>query len=579
VSVSIDRMMYPDGVYRAAFSTDGACALATDAVQVLEATCGDSTVTDASRGTVRMAKLGFDAFRRVDAGRADVPLLETTAGAAPEQFDLVRIQVKEPGDFRVEITGRPVDGLDPRPIEGSASSGGQISGRSAVWTIPNAQPGLLDFSVRFAPGAVPGSTVSYVPEVTVARTAPASLLLDHVGAPPPPMSPVAVQRTSTLVMRQHVAPASGPPLASSQPFIPTDDRLPTAFETSAALDGAGAYYATASGRVTATSVGHLDDIAPGALGAVDTLGITTSRPWIPGADKIEARPGITEENDQWTGFDLQAQTPLASDVTLLVPPGPLAGVFWDGDVAVAGAVASIGSVGADRPGQPTNGGGRLTMDWDGSAATAWSGLWANNVPFGEPNKLNYAEYKRDVENAALGAIGYPGGYGPFSVVGMTEASIPVVVQDGDLDTRGRQPVVGDPVQVRVPQGHTFGGAFTFTVWMEETAYDYELDSGPEGMTITPIMGRGGVWLESTQDGYARDWSNLHMVSVFSSEMNRNYDGEVLTQAALVVPSGAVGAVDVVDLQGVREHRELTPGLWTATVTPEGLNVVRTAPEG
>ncbi|MDQ3991603.1 MAG: hypothetical protein M3245_04755, partial [Actinomycetota bacterium] len=213
VSVSIDRMVFPDGVYRAAFATEGACVPATDAVRVLEATCGDPTGPDASAGTVRMARLGFDAFRRVDAGRADLPVAETALAAAPEQFVRVRVQVKETGDLRVEIAGRPEGGLDPRPVEGSASSGGQIGGRSATWTVLDAQPGVRDFSVRFAPGAPAGFAGTYAPEVTITRTASSGRLLDHVGGPPPPAWPVAVRRSNTLVMRQHVAAAAGPPVA------------------------------------------------------------------------------------------------------------------------------------------------------------------------------------------------------------------------------------------------------------------------------------------------------------------------------------------------------------------------------
>lgn len=582
VTVSIDRMMYPDGIYRGSFTTTGACAPASDAVQVLEATCGDPVLPDASSGTVRMAKLGFDAFRRVDAGLADLPVLETTVAATPEQLDRVRLTVKEAGDLRVEVTGRPEGGLDPRPIAGSASSGGQITNRTVLWTVPNAQPGSLDFSVRFAPGAPAGSTTAtYVPEVKITRTGSADRLLDHVGAPPPPMWPVAVQRTSTLLMRQHLAPGYGPPTVTSTPFLPTDDAFPTSFEVQAALDGAGAYDATASGRVSALAVGHLDAIAPGALGVINTISISTSHPGIPGADKFHVFPGLTRANDQWTGFTLDARTPLGTEVYGVVPPGPLAGIFWDGDVAQAGGVAAIGDVSADREGQPANEQGRLMMDWDGSTARAWSGLWANDVPFGEPNKLQHAKYERDVVN--LVPIRTSAGYGPFSVLGMTEAALPVVVKGGDLDTTDGGTIYGEPVQVSVPQGHEFTLGLILTAQMPETAYNFDVATGPGGVTITPIMGPGGKWLESTQDGYARDWSNLHQVYMVSREMLRDFDGELTaqwtngndapgmtTQATLLVPPGAEGAIDLLDAEGVREHRRLTPGLWHVTATPDGL---------
>ncbi|MGH2691827.1 MAG: hypothetical protein ACRDHM_04920 [Actinomycetota bacterium] len=572
VTVSIDRLVFPDGYYRADFTTSGACAPASDAVLVLASSCGGD-VTDTSSGTLRMAKLGFDASRRVEAVPSDVPFLETGQASAREQLDRVLVRVLEAGDLRVEISGSAAGGLDPRPVAGSASAGGTIVDRSAVWSVANAGPGMHEFSVRFAPGAPAGFAGTFLPKVTVTRTVSSDRLLDHVGAPPPPMSPVAVQRTSTLVMAQHVAPAYGPPSAGTQPFISPPEAFPTSFETHAWLDASGAYNAPASGTVQAASVGRLDEIAPGSVGVVDTVATLNSRPWIPGADKVIATPGIRFDPDTGDVSVIDHTVATASPAALSIPypHGPTAGTFWDGDSAMVGAVAGIGELSADREGPPQNEQGRIVADWNGNTSVAWSGLWANTLPGGEPNALNHAKYKRDVENAALGAAGYPGGYGPFPVTAMTSATIPVISRGGDMDTRGGGLLEGEPVTIRVPAGHTFAGAGTFTFWMGQTKYGHAQASSPEGLTITPQMEPGGVWMESTQDGYDRDWANLHVVVVFSTELGREFDGGMIAESVAVVPEGARGAVDFLDADGGSIHRNLSPGVWRVTLSPGGVS--------
>lgn len=572
-TVSIDRMVFPDGYYRADFTTNGACAPASDAVQVLTSSCG-SGVDDSSSGTVRMAKLGFDASRRVEAVPSDVPLLETGQAAAREQLDRVIVRLHEAGDLRLVISGAQAGGLDPQPVAGSASTGGTITDRSATWTMANAAPGMYSFSVRFAPGAPAGFAGTFVPKVVVARTASGNRLLDHLGGPPPPMSPLAVQRTTTLVMAQHIAPAYGPPVAGTQPYVAARDPLPASFEAQAWLDASGAYNAQASGIVTAASIGSLEELAPGSVGVVDTAAILTSRPWIPGAEKVRAFPSVRRdaETGEVSILDSTVTTATPTTVEIPVPQGPAAGTFWDGDSAVVGAVAGIGELSVDREADPQNDQGRVHADWNGNRSVTWSGLWANNLPGGEPNALNYAKYKRDAENAALGAAGFPGGYGPFPVIATTAATIPVIAKGGDMDSRGGSLREGNPVTISVPNGHTFSGAGTFTFWMAETKYKHVQSSSPQGLTITPQMEPGGVWMESTQNGYDRDWANLHVVTVFSTELGRQIDGGMIAESAVVVPEGARGAVDFLDAEGSTTHRSLSPGHWSVTLSPEGISV-------
>src|SRR5206468_1603379 len=103
--------------------------------------------------------------------------------AAAEQFDRVHVDVTEPGDLTVTMSGTPEAGLDPRPIAGSASPGGQIADRTVTWTKAGIQPGAFDFSVQFGLGAQPGSTDSFVPQAVVTLSSSSSTLLEFaVGA-------------------------------------------------------------------------------------------------------------------------------------------------------------------------------------------------------------------------------------------------------------------------------------------------------------------------------------------------------------------------------------------------------------
>jgi hypothetical protein len=141
-----------------------------------------------------------------------------------------------------------------------------------------------------------------------------------------------------------------------------------------------------------------------------------------------------------------------------------------------------------------------------------------------------------------------------------------------MDTRGGSLREGKPVTIRIPAGHSFAGAGTFTFWMAETKYKFVQTSSPQGLTITPQMDTGGVWMESTQNGYDRDWANLHVVTVFSTELGRSIDGGMIAESAVIVPEGARAAVDFLDVNGASIHRNLFPGEWRVTLSPDGLTI-------
>jgi hypothetical protein len=565
VDVSMERMLFPDGLYLAAFEVEGACPKATDDVQVLEAECDeDPGVPDRVAGTLRFARLGFDALRRVEAGDSDRPMMETAQAAAPEQLAGVHVDLREPGDLVVEIAGIQTLEVDPRPIDGSASLGGQISDRSVTWSVPSASAGVHDFAVRFAPTATAGFTGTFVPQVTVRLSSTSATLLEGGYAAVP--SPVPAQRTSTLVMRQRVAPAYGPPITRASPYVSVASPLPSAWATQLSIDAAGAYSPLASGEASVTSPGRLDDLAPGLRDVFNSMSITTLRPLIPGGDKVGHQVGPLVEDGAFTGFSSTLRTAAPSPPVLSADPpqGPHAGMLWDGDAAELGVTGTAGVVKAVREGEPTDPGGVVATDWDGSMALAWSGLWANAVPGGEPNALNYGKHYWDTYYEANGFD-----VGPYAAVAIGSTTIPVVARGGDIDNRGGGTLVGETLSIPAPDGHTIGGVAMTTVFRASTRYQHDFAFGPgkRSVRITPKVGPDGVWLESTQDGYDRDWSNLHLLSLTSIERGRDYDGTgFVTETVLRVPPGAKGVVDFLDAQGRAHRTTVTPGVWQVLVT-------------
>jgi hypothetical protein len=214
-------------------------------------------------------------------------------------------------------------------------------------------------------------------------------------------------------------------------------------------------------------------------------------------------------------------------------------------------------------------------------------MWANNVPGGEPNSLNYDKYADDAREAALEATALNTASRPYEAMWLHAASIPFVVEGGDIDNRaGGGPIVGEPVTVKVPPGHTSGGVGLSIISLGPTNFStLERErSGSwgaitkHGVTLTPMIKPGGYWLESIGDDYLRDWINFVGVSLLSSEKGQSYD-DWETESTVVVPEGGRGAFEWIYPDGRHVDRSLSPGIWRISVTPEGLTAELMSSDG
>lgn len=560
VSVAMDRMVFPDGLYRAAFRADGACISANDDVEVTVAACGTGGA-DVTEGTLRRAVLGFDAIRKVEALPADAPLAETAQAAAPEQLDAVSVRLREAGDLTVQIAGTPAEGVDPRPVPGSASpSSGEIADRAVTWRLPGQGPGTYLFSVRFRPGAPAGSAGTFVPEVRVELRTSSGVLLRHAGGE---VSGQA-SRVSALTMRQRVAPASGPPALSTDRFhaAPGAGPLPVTWETQVALDARGQYQSLASGDVSASTRGPFEELTPGGLGVLDTAFMTTAWYDVRGQGKAQVWMGFERLDDgTLSGFRATVRTPPPAD-----PFGLQAGgaTLWDGDTMSFGVSAGAHTLDAGRKGPPVGPEGVVAPDWNGGTVHRWSGTWANVVPAAEPNAVNPQNYLAPI-------------YG-YGVLDGIAATIPMVATGGDVDNRsGGSPESGEPAVIDLFPAECASSAIWINVFLAQTKYSAGLSSllnCPSAATLTPNVGAGGYWLRSTRDGYYRDWSNVTFLSIAATDRGQpGRDVVPVHRVVALVPAGAAAEALAVDVATGREYRAaLTPGTWVVTLTSDGLAV-------
>lgn len=566
IAVGIDRMVFGDRLERATFLLVGACLEGTDDVHVIRAACSeDPDTVDETEGTVRKAALGFDAVRTVEAGDSDIPVTENAQADVSEQLDSVRVVLNEPGDLTVAVTGHPTEAVDPTPVPGSASDGGQIANRSVVWQRPAATPGVHEFSVAFRPGASEGFDGTFVPEVRVElRDRSRTLLRYETGSVE---GSAEARRTSTLTMRQRVAPRWGDPAMATDSYYPIrgSAALPTAWETSAHMDGRGAHQALLAAPVSAERIGPLDELAPGSVGIVNVAFMSSSGVPVRGQAKAGTEIGFQrDENNNPSAF--------VARVTTFPPSEPgsvgersLGSSIWDSDAMVFGSGAGVATVRARRDGLPENSNGAVASDWEGGLMRTWSGTWANLAPFAEPNALNpgpYTDVRLSTPRHNYAAV------------------MPMVAAGGDVDNRnGEGQLLGPPVTFAMPPGQCPSSALWFNVFVTVTKYSSalsSLDGCPGTVQLTPRVGPGGYWLESARDGYDRDWSNVTYLAFIAHEQGAGtaaLSEETWHQAAVLIPPGTSGEAHAVDATTGR-HRSvpLSPGSWLVTSADGRLSV-------
>ena len=153
---------------------------------------------------------------------------------------------------------------------------------------------------------------------------------------------------------------------------------------------------------------------------------------------------------------------------------------------------------------------------------------------------------------------------------------PVVVEGGDIDNRaGEGHIAGQPVTVDLPGHRTVRFFVVGYLYVLATEFDVVTEWTDRGATLTPRVGPGGYWLESSGHGYDRDWANLMAVSATLLEPDDDGgDTASHVESVLVVPDGAGAGVVLVDVQARTIQRlSLPAGTWRIRGSPDGLRAV------
>lgn len=574
-TVSTDRFVFVDETERASFHADGACLDSLGLLDVTGQSCDGEQIF--SSGTLGMARLGMDAHRRIDAGEEQRPLVETRTGQADEQTITVRLDVHEPGDVLVQIAAYPSEQVDPKLVANSSSAGGEESQRSVTWELADAESGAYAFSARFSPNAESTFAGGFVPEVTIERTDTSTTLLAHPGDRL--LADGVADRTSTLVMEQRVTPAVSSPHVEVGSYTPAGDSpTPMTFFTSATLDAYGAYHGPSMGEVIDEETLWLEELDESAVGNVSSAvrgSPTPSRPTVQKA-RIDF---ATERTDDWTtlGFTREMATATPGDGwSTSRTAGPLGGLLFDGDSVTHGFRMALGATSdahTDEP-QGTDGvrvEGALTTDWQGEVALTWSGIWASSAPAAEPNEVHRVDQEAR-EALGLSPVRYPLAYG-------ASAAVPMIVEGGDIDNReGQSPVYGEPITVPLPDAWETGGGSMITIGARDapTEYAWNFTTTDEGALIEPRIEPGGYWLESSIDGYDREWSpHVHMVTAGARDYAPQGSGlGPFVEETLTMAPGKQANVQIFDGEGqtLAEEDISEPGTWGITFDGEQLSL-------
>ncbi len=533
VAVTTDRYEFADTTWSATYAV--ACARRAGACPRVRA---DDSV-DVRRREVRRARLGFDADRA--SARTAV-----TGPAAWEQEESVVVRLRRSGRLDVTLTGTNAGGADATPVAGSASSGGDVSGRTVRWELGHRARGTYTFTARFRVAADPAKVGGYATRATVERTDVGTrTLLDHAWGTQ--RAPRGVRRVSALTFASRVTPPYGPPRGRADRWRSTRDEagLPYLFSTTVSADAYGAYSPSASGLFGHTTTLDLRKAAPGALRDEMSFGLMTGGYSIGLEEKFIPNGGFAYEDDgPVTGLTAAV---CAYDGV----PGAL---LYDGDALTASFLGDVYMTAARRRGGPRGDRGRLGPAWNGRLVSMWGAESQRSVldPGGAPYR--WADYL----------------YG--TTVGWT-------VRGGDLDNRdGDRAVRGDGITARVPAGERIGFAFSSTSILNDTEMDIVGGfRGDSAFTLRADVGPGGYWLRSTRKGYVRDWSTSSSLLIGAAPPDPDLQPAVT--ALRVVPPGTRSLVQYhVPGQAPRKLL-LDAGTWSVRVADGVLSALPVAADG
>lgn len=560
VQVGLDRHAYSDGTHRASFVVEGGCVAQSPRINLSSATCEAGNAH--AQGSLRSAVLGFDAVHTVEAVPADLPRIQTEGRLLSEQLSVVRVDVQEEATLRVRVTAPPLDGVTARPIASASMPAATESGADWVAWEAVVPKGSHTFSTRFE---FSGETVvgaTYLPKVAVTREVDASQPLLSIDGGSGDIG--ATRRSATVVMKARATKTTVAPTFGDGSFYGAVNQygLTQSFGGQMAFDAPTDYQAARHGEVSARFDTMLARLAPGSgdalNGAMRSIAAATE-------SKVDFAFG-----EGWVGL----RTARAVRTFPALTVDPFAGMIYAGDSVHVGVAIAALSAHTDKEGEPTNTDGALAVDWDGSTATAWSTTFANRAPAGEPNSWNHADLLR---TGPLRQMSPPAGQ-----LLQTAYAVPLIASGGDIDNRhGDAPMVGPATTFSAPANHTVAGIVTSRTAPSEAnaTFTNTVNSGDSGVgldsvTVTPAVGPGGYWLQSTRDGYKRDWAGGYRAVVVSRPSAAGPIDNFAWEQVVTVPRGFTTELDFVTPHGDDDQVRLrVPGTYRVRVNNGRISAV------
>lgn len=539
--IELDRLAYHDGVHPATFLTLGLCIDDHDSVDVSRR-CTHGSV----EGTITSARLGFEAQRFVEAVPAYVPVAQTQTFEG-EQLVVVRVDVWEAGDLRVEMTAVGGGRVSARPVEGSATDGGRVDEHSVTWDLGTVDPGTYEVSARFSVSGDPQRVSGFVPQVTIQRNDVTKVVAESFRGGVE--AGTHVLASYTLQLLQHVpAPSAPPKLDPGAAHGDADAPVRQAWAMMPSFVARGTYHDPAGG-VEKTKVHEFRKLEPDAAGNVASASMGWSY-WSPyPGPKVEPISKFVRGKDRGLdGFEVGIKSAGYQGFGLIPQtPGPI----YDGDGGSIAVTASAGVVRARSQRRPTRPGGRLTNTWDGSVAEAWTDLTQSSVPLTEPNATT------------------PGSSTFTAPSRLLEAGVQVYARGGDVDNRsGEQAVAGKPIVLRGPWAFAAIG----TSAPKDTNYTPRIKLANDALKVVPAIGPGGYMLQNEKVSWDLDWTAFHSLGWVQYAPQRSADQKMVKTYSF--PRGATARIDVLWHDGVHEVLRAGPGVWGLTVTADGADLVK-----
>lgn len=502
MEVSTDRHAYVDGSEHARFRLRGQCIRPRPWLVVRRDRCGDKRGTI---GTVRLARLGFDVAHTVDAGERTVPVVQVASRVDQVQISTIVVALHRGGDLRVRLDAAGSHGVPASVVHDTAQPSPSSRGRAYVeWLVPDARAGQYKFTVGVRFDQPQPVTDSYVPAVT---TELSSTGRRHLDAYDGPVVGRRGPQRATLTMRAHSAPAFGAPDVRASPWFIHSDGVTGLGVQRLSMHAKGAYHTPTSGPK------RIDSSIKRPHGPTSWLQTTS---WVD-TDKVAGDLPFST-----THLLTSLRTSNVVETAPRPAAQPTAGWIYDGDSIDLTFVAAGASARADEDRLPASNTGELVAGRPSQAVREWATFIAGTVPAGEGNSLHST------------SPGTPKPRGHMTTV----FSIPVTASRGDIDNRASDAsVFGQPVEVRAPAGHQLTRVTHSFVAPGQAQPDYldvadrgELGLDLDKVTLTPMVGPGGYWLDARD---RNDWKGYFLVVLDSvpatDSITRTY-GEVTMSA-------------------------------------------------